>query len=90
MCNRLMGQLLLGQLLLGQLLPGQLSPQLEVDLWLVELYKFIRPTLLYIPFESNLEWQSYGQLYSGAVVAWAVDSLIRFPEYTLETPLRHP
>ena len=67
-----------GQLSTGAVVAWAVVPQLEVVLWLVELYKFIRPTLLFIPFESNLEWLSYGQLYSGAVVAWAVVSPIRF------------
>ena len=37
-----------------------------------ELYKIITPILLFIPFESDLEWLSNGQLSPGAAFAWAV------------------
>ena len=47
-------------------MPGQLSPQLEVALWLVELYYLIRATLL-----SNVQL-SIGAVVARAVVAWAV------------------
>ena len=31
-----------------------------------------RPTLVFIPFEFYLKWLSYGHLFVGAVVSWAL------------------
>ena len=42
----------------------------EIAPWLEQLFFFI-------PFESNLEWLSYGLLSFGAIVAWAVVSPVK-------------
>ena len=72
----------------GAVVAWAVVSQYEVTLWLIELYYFSRPSLLFIPYEYDLEWLSYGQLSPGPMVAWAVVSSIWFQEYSLETLLR--
>ena len=82
----------------GQLSPGAVAAWAAVSQtrasfvasWVVLVLSFSRPTLLLIPFESDLEWLSYDQLSSGAVVSSPRSGFKNTPLIPPEAVLKHP